>query len=39
MTLKDLGRIASRYETEMAHAMLAAVAVAYYDEDCQWAIA
>ena len=39
MTLVELGRIATRYETEMAHAMLVAVAYAYYDKDCQWAIA
>ena len=28
MTLLELGRIAAKYETEMAHAMLFAVAVA-----------
>ena len=28
VTLLELGRIASRYDTEMAHAMLHAVAVA-----------
>lgn len=39
MTLVELGRIAARYETEMAHAMLVAVAYAYYDKDCQWATA
>ena len=39
MTLLELGTIAARYETEMAHAMLFAVAAAYYDKDCQWAIA
>ena len=26
-----MGRIAKRYDTEMAHAMLCAVAVAYYE--------
>ena len=27
----EMGRIAKRYDTEMAHAMLCAVAVAYYE--------
>ena len=30
MTLLQLGQIARRYETEIAHVMLHAVAVAYY---------
>lgn len=30
MDIFDMGRIASRYDTEIAHAMLCAVAVATY---------
>lgn len=33
MTLIEIARIASRYETKMAHAMLCAVAFAMYDEE------
>lgn len=36
MTLLDLGRIAARYETEMAHAMLHAVAVAKCEGGGKW---
>lgn len=32
MTLLEIGRIASRYETKIAHEMLCAVARAMYDE-------
>lgn len=32
MTLLDIARIASRYDTKMAHAMLCAVAFAMYDD-------
>lgn len=31
MTLYEICRIASKYETDMAHAMMQAAAVAYYE--------
>lgn len=34
MTLIELARIASRYETDMAHALMQAVAFAMYDPEC-----
>ncbi len=36
MTLLDLGRIASCYDTDMAHAMLHAVAVARATSAARW---
>lgn len=36
MTLYELGRIAASHETEIAHATLAAVAVALLDPECEW---
>lgn len=38
MTLIELARIATRYETDMAHALLAAVAQAMYDPDCAFEV-
>jgi hypothetical protein len=31
MSLVELGRIASSYETDMAHALLTAIAIAHYE--------
>ena len=39
MTLLELGRIAARYETEMAHAMLHAIAVAKCEGGGKWVTA
>lgn len=38
MTLIELARIASGYATEMAHAMMCAVAFAMYDPDCTFPV-
>lgn len=38
MTLIELARIASRYETDIAHAMMQAVAFAMYDPDCTFPV-
>lgn len=38
MTLIELARIASMFETDMAHEMLRAVAVAMYDPDCAFPV-
>ena len=38
MTLIELTRIASRYETDMAHALMHAVACAMYDPDCAFPV-
>lgn len=38
MTLIELARIASRYETDMAHALMQAVAFAMYDPDCTFPV-
>lgn len=38
MTLIELARIASRYETDMAHALMQAVGFAMYDPDCAFPI-
>ena len=38
MTLIELARIASRYETDMAHALMQAVAFAMYDPECTFPV-
>lgn len=38
MTLIELARIASRYETDMAHALMQAVGFAMYDPDCTFPV-
>lgn len=38
VTLMELARIASRYETDMAHALMQAVAFAMYDPECTFPV-
>lgn len=38
MTLIELARIASRYDTDIAHALLQAVAFAMYDPACTFPV-
>lgn len=38
MTLIELARIASRYDTDIAHALLQAVAFAMYDQACTFPV-
>ena len=38
MTLYELGRIAAAYDTELAHALLVAVAAALLDPECGWEV-
>ena len=38
MTLIELARIAARYETDMAHALMQAVAFAMYDPECAFPV-